>query len=409
MLYYFFKYLTQYESGFNVFRYITFRSTAAFIFAFFMGLLVAPVVIRWFKRANLTEDVSKKDAADIAESHARKMGTPTMGGLIILTGSISATLLWARPHFYVLMGVLVLAVLGTLGFIDDYIKLTNPKSSGLKKRYKMIVQCILAVVLGVIIFNFTSREIVNVGTNDTYSADFITASAPSDESVIEERVLADGSQYYRVQYGDWLHRLTLPFFSKVHIPLSLPVYILVMLAVIVGSSNAVNLTDGLDGLAASCVIIVALTLTIVAYVVGRVDFSSYLKITYVPWAGELAIYGMAIAGAVMAFLWYNSYPAEIFMGDVGSLPLGGALGYLALVCRQELMLAIVGGIFVIEALSVVLQVGSYRLRGGKRIFRRAPIHHHFEMKGMKETKVTVRFVIIATILAGIALASLKVR
>jgi phospho-N-acetylmuramoyl-pentapeptide-transferase len=297
--------------------------------------------------------------------HKSKAETPTMGGFLILLTLLISTLLWARlDNRLVLLMVFSVASLGTLGFIDDFIKLTRKRSLGLKMLPKLSGQLILAAAIVLYLYHHPHSSHI----------------------------------------GD----LTIPFIKDFFLPLSL-IYIPFAILVIVGTSNAVNLTDGLDGLAIGPVTIAAATFAVLSYLTGNVKFSEYLKIIYIPEAGELTVFCAALVGAGLGFLWYNAYPAQLFMGDTGSLALGGALGILALLVKKELLLVIIGGLFVLETVSVIIQIMSFRLRKGKRVFRMTPLHHHFEIRGWAEPKVTVRFWIISVILALISLGSLKLR
>jgi phospho-N-acetylmuramoyl-pentapeptide-transferase len=299
---------------------------------------------------------------DGPESHLKKQGTPTMGGLLILASVIIPTLLWADlSNIYVWLTLFIIGGFGLIGFIDDYKKIAKKNTKGLSARQKLFLQALLGMVVGLFLVNVPG---------------FST-------------------------------ELTVPFFKNIHPNLGW-FYVPFVMLVIVGASNAVNLTDGLDGLAIGPVAINAGTFMLFTYIVGNIKLSSYLQISYIAGVGELAVLCGAMAGAGLGFLWYNAYPAEVFMGDVGSLSLGGGLGTLAVIAKQEILLVIVGGIFVVEALSVIFQVGSYKYRG-KRIFRMAPIHHHFELKGVAEPKIIVRFWIITIILALVAISTLKIR
>jgi phospho-N-acetylmuramoyl-pentapeptide-transferase len=298
------------------------------------------------------------------ESHQEKAGTPTMGGVLIITALIIPTLLWARlDNLYIRMVLLTTLGFAAIGFVDDYLKLRKGRSLGLKARWKMAAQIAVGLTLGVSLVYFSS--------------------------------------------GQFETRVSLPFFKKVLIDMG-KFYIPFVVLVVVGTSNAVNLTDGLDGLAIGPTLIAAGFYTIVAYLAGNVNFSRYLQIVYVEGAGELTVFCAAMMGAGMGFLWYNTYPASVFMGDVGSLSLGGALGTVAVISKHEVLLVLVGGIFVMEAISVMIQVVSFRL-SGKRLLRMAPIHHHFELLGWPEPKIIVRFWIIAIILALLGLSTLKMR
>jgi len=343
---------------FNVFKYLTFRTIYAVITALLVSFLFGPWIIRRLERLQARQVIR----TDGPESHLKKQGTPTMGGVLILAATVIPTLLWADlTNVYIWLALFILVGYGVIGFVDDYKKVVEKNSKGLSARQKMFWQMLLGAAVGI----------------------------------------------YLYQRGGISTELYLPFFKNIHPNLGL-FYIPFAMLVIVGASNAVNLTDGLDGLAIGPVAINAGTYMLFAYIAGNAKLATYLQIQPVAGAGELAVLCGAMAGAGLGFLWYNSYPAEVFMGDVGSLSLGGGLGVVAVLTKQEVLLVIVGGIFVIEALSVIFQVGSYKYRG-KRIFRMAPIHHHFELKGVAEPKIIVRFWIITIILALIAISTLKIR
>ena len=350
--------------GLNLFQYITFRAAMAAITAFLFGVILGPWIIRALKRRAIVEDVINPDAPDLTPLRDKKHNTPTMGGIIIVTSILVSTVLWARPVLYVFLGMLTVGALGTMGLVDDYFKLTKRGKRGLTKTQKILVQTGLAVMLCVILF-WVMKDL------------------------------------------RWGTHFVLPFFKSVDWNLGY-VFVIIGVIVIVGSSNAVNLTDGLDGLAIGSTIMATLGFIAISYVVGNSAFSSYLKIPYIPEAGELSVFCAAITGAGLAFLWFNCFPAEVFMGDTGSLPLGGALGYVAVVTRSEVLLLVIGGVFVVEAVSVILQVASFKLTG-KRIFRMTPLHHHFQLGGWPETKVVVRFLIVGAILTAFAVATLKIR
>lgn len=348
--------------AFNIFRYITFRAAGASITAFLMSLLLGPLAIRLLARFKIGETIRRKDVEGIYSLHKQKSGTPTMGGIFILASVIISVLLWADlTNKYILLVIYSTMWLGAVGFIDDYIKLTKKNRRGLSAATKFAGQILLGISVGIILL-FDS----NISTG-----------------------------------------LDIPFFKNIIVNLG-AFYIFFITLVIVGTSNAVNLTDGLDGLAIGCISIVALTYAVMSYVVGNIKFAEYLFIDYIPGVGELSIFCAAMVGAGMGFLWFNAYPASIFMGDVGALALGGAIGVVAACIKKELLLVIVGGIFVIEAFSVLLQVSSYKFRR-KRIFLMAPLHHHLQMKGWAESKIVVRFWIIAATLALFSLATLKLR
>jgi phospho-N-acetylmuramoyl-pentapeptide-transferase len=366
MLYLFFEKIIPYISGFNVFTYITVRSALAALTSLLISICAGPWVIEQLKKLKIGQQIRKEHVADLHKIHQNKAGTPTMGGLLIIGSVTSATVLWADIlNRLVLIALFCLLYLGTVGFADDFIKMRKKRSLGLTARLKFLAQIILGLGLGVYLYFYPVNP----------------------------------------EYG---HKVALLFLKNVYLSLGV-LYIFFVLLIIVGASNAVNLTDGLDGLAAGSVIMAALAYIGMSYLAGRADFTRYLFITHVVGAGELTIFLSAVAGAGLGFLWYNAHPAEIFMGDTGALALGGALGTVAILIKQELLLVIVGGLFVMEAASVIIQVLSYRLRGGKRVFKMAPLHHHFELLGWSETKVTVRFWIIAAIFALLSLATLKVR
>ncbi|PHM49711.1 phospho-N-acetylmuramoyl-pentapeptide-transferase [Xenorhabdus miraniensis] len=354
------EYLVKYHSGFNVFSYLTFRAIVGLLTALFIALWMGPTLIAYLQKLQIGQVVRN----DGPESHFSKRGTPTMGGLLILFSIAISVLLWARlDNPYVWCVLVVLLGYGIVGFVDDYRKVVRKDTKGLIARWKYFWQSVLA--LGVAFAMYS-----------------IGKDTPATQLVV-------------------------PFFKEVMPQLGL-LYILLSYFVIVGTSNAVNLTDGLDGLAIMPTVLVAAGFALVAWATGNVNFANYLHIPYLSHAGELVIVCTAIVGAGLGFLWFNTYPAQVFMGDVGSLALGGALGTIAVLLRQEFLLVIMGGVFVVETLSVILQVGSFKLRG-QRIFRMAPIHHHYELKGWPEPRVIVRFWIISLMLVLIGLATLKVR
>jgi len=345
-------------AAFNVFRYITFRTIYAILTALTISFLFGPPIIRLLQRHQIGQQIREEGP----KSHQRKAGTPTMGGLLMVASLLIATLLWADLlNGYVWLAVMTVLGFGAIGFADDYLKFIRRRSEGLKPRYKFGLQISMALLVAWILRTFMHFPMT----------------------------------------------LNLPFFKEVQPNLG-AWYLLFILLVVVGASNAVNLTDGLDGLAIGPLAVTTVTFTIVTYVVGNKKFADYLLIPYVEGAGELAIFCGAMLGACIGFLWYNTYPASVFMGDVGSLPLGGALGAVAVMTKQEFLLVLVGGIFVVEALSVIFQVASYKSRG-KRIFLMAPLHHHFELKGWAEPQIVVRFWIIAVVLALLSLSTLKLR
>ncbi|AFI83855.1 phospho-N-acetylmuramoyl-pentapeptide-transferase [Methylophaga nitratireducenticrescens] len=353
-------YLSQYYTGFNVFQYLTLRAILGVMTALGIALIVGPTMIRHLSFRQIGQVVRN----DGPESHISKTGTPTMGGSLILVAIAVSTLLWADlTNRYVWVVLLVTLLFGTIGFVDDYIKLVRQDPKGLLSRYKYFWQSVVG--LGAAIFLY------------------MTVQTPAETQLI------------------------VPFFKEIIIPLG-AWYLLVVYLVIVGSSNAVNLTDGLDGLAIMPTVMVAAALGLFSYVAGHFEFAHYLQIPHIPGAGELTVFCAAMVGAGLGFLWFNTYPAQVFMGDVGALALGAALGTVAVLVRQELVLLIMGGVFVIETLSVMIQVASYKLRG-KRVFLMAPIHHHYELKGWPEPRIIVRFWIITVFLVLVGLATLKIR
>jgi len=347
---------------FNVFRYITFRAGGAIMTALLIAFVIGPSMIAWLR---LKQGKGQPIREDGPQRHiVEKQGTPTMGGLMILISTVAATLLWADlTDAYVWIVLLVTLCFGALGFTDDYQKVTKRSTAGVSGRMKLVVQFVVAMIAGYAVMKMESPE------------------------------LAGG--------------MALPFFKSLIIPLGAG-FLLFAALVIVGASNAVNLTDGLDGLAIVPVMIAALAFALIAYLVGNIKFADYLQLHYVAGTGELTVFLAALVGAGLGFLWYNAPPAMVFMGDTGSLALGGALGAVAVATKHELVLAIVGGLFVMEAVSVIVQVVSFKLTG-KRVFKMAPIHHHFEQLGWKEPTVVIRFWIIAVVLALIGLSTLKLR
>lgn len=348
--------------GFNLLGYITVRSAAAAVIALGVTFLIGPRTIRWLKQKQVGEEIRP----EVPESHKKKAGTPTMGGIIIICAVLVPVLLFARlDNHYIQLMIAATLWMGGVGFLDDYLKVVKKYPKGLIGRYKLLGQILLGLVVGLVV---------------TFSPDY------------------EGIHWYS----------SVPFFKNLMITFGW-FYIPMVIFVITGTSNAVNITDGLDGLAIGLVGIAALAWAGVSYVTGRVDFSQYLNVIYLKGAGELTVYCAALIGASLGFLWFNSYPASIFMGDTGALALGSAMGTLAVLLKKELLLLLVGGVFVAEILSVILQVASYRWRGGKRIFKMAPLHHHFELMGWPEERVTVRFWIVGVLLALLSLGTFKVR
>jgi phospho-N-acetylmuramoyl-pentapeptide-transferase len=360
MLYALAVYLSQYVSGFSVFQYLTLRGILGVLTALAIALLAGPALIRHLVDRQIGQSVR----TDGPQSHLSKKGTPTMGGALILLAIVVSTLLWAdlrNAYIWVVLGVTL--IFGAVGWVDDYRKVIEKNSKGLPARWKYFWQSVGG--LGAAIFLYWHAD-----------------------SVVDTQ-------------------LYIPFFKNVVLPLG-PLFILLAYFVIVGSSNAVNLTDGLDGLAIMPTVMVAGALGIITYLTGNAKFAHYLLIPYVPGSGELIVLCGSMVGAGLGFLWFNTYPAQVFMGDVGALALGAALGTVAVIARHEIVLFIMGGIFVMETVSVILQVASFKLTG-KRIFRMAPIHHHFELKGWPEPRVIVRFWIITVMLVLVGIATLKLR
>ena len=364
MFYYlFFEKLRQYFSPLNVFKYISFRAVYAATTALLICLILGPFVIRKLKSLNFGETIRW----EIMDTHNHKAGTPTMGGLLMLAALVISTLLWARlDNPLVLIAIGSALWFGMLGFLDDYVKVR--KSGGIKAWQKLTAQAVGAFFIAYYMYAY---------------------SAPPTDGITPNTALA------------------FPFFKHLRPDLHL-FFIPFAMIVIVGASNAVNLTDGLDGLATGCTIFVAATYTVLAYVTSHFAISRYLNILHLPEAGELAVFCAALTGAALGFLWYNAHPAQVFMGDTGALALGGALGTVAVMTKNEMLLVIVGGIFVAEVLSVIIQVTSYKTRG-KRVFKKTPIHHHFLLMGWPEGKVVIRFWIIAVILLLVTLSTLKLR
>lgn len=354
------EYLEQYDSFFAVFQYLTLRGILGVMTALGISLLLGPWMI---KRLNIMQ-IGQSVRHDGPESHLTKSGTPTMGGTLILAAIIISTLLWSDlSNRYVWVVLLVTIAFGAIGFVDDYRKVIEKNSTGLPARWKYFWQSVVGFATAAYLYQ--------------------NAEIPAETELI------------------------VPFFKWVMIDMG-PLYILLTYCVIVGASNAVNLTDGLDGLAIMPTVMTGGALGVIAYLVGNITFANYLHIPYIPGTGELVIFCTALGGAGLGFLWFNTYPAQVFMGDVGALALGAALGVIAVIIRHEIVFFIMGGIFVIETVSVMIQVASFKLTG-KRIFRMAPIHHHFELKGWPEPRVIVRFWIISVMLVLLGLATLKLR
>lgn len=360
MLLYLTNYLARFESGFNVFNYLTMRAILGALTALLLSFLIGPKMISRL----MTNQVGQPVRDDGPSTHLPKAGTPTMGGALILTAIVVSTVLWADlENGFIWVVLFVTLAFGVIGFVDDYRKLILQDPKGLTVRQKLFWQSAAALIAAVTLYMMASEE---VSTS-----------------------------------------LLIPYFKDLALPLGM-FQVVITFIFIVGFSNAVNLTDGLDGLAIMPTVLVGGALGVFAYVTGNVNFSSYLGIPYVSGTGEILVFCAALAGAGLGFLWFNTYPAQVFMGDIGALSLGAALGVVAVVVRQEIVLAIMGGVFVVETVSVMIQVASFKLTG-RRVFRMAPLHHHFELKGWAEPKVIVRFWIITVILVLVGLASLKIR
>ena len=369
--------------AFNVFTYITLRSVLATMTALVISFVIGPRMIRKLTEYKIGQSVRD----DGPQTHLIKAGTPTMGGALILVSIIVTTLLWADlRNRFVWVVLLVTLGFGTVGWVDDYRKVVQRNPKGLSARKKLLLQSLIGLVAAI------------------YLAFSVSAPSTSQFLQLFQAWLASGLSVDLSPKAD----LIVPFFKTVSYPLGVWGFIILSYCVIVGSSNAVNLTDGLDGLAIMPTVMVGAALGLFAYVAGRADFSTYLFMPHIPGAGELTVVCAAIAGAGLGFLWFNAYPAEVFMGDVGALALGAALGAIAVIVRQEIVLFIMGGVFVVETLSVMIQVASFKLTG-RRVFRMAPIHHHYELKGWKENQVVVRFWIITMLLVLFGLSTLKLR
>ncbi|HSA31098.1 MAG TPA: phospho-N-acetylmuramoyl-pentapeptide-transferase [Candidatus Omnitrophota bacterium] len=360
-----FYYLSQFKDfffGFNVLKYITFRAAMAALTTFLLCMVFGPAVTRFLKEKKIKERALRDDCPSLHQFSSGKQDVPTMGGVFIIGSILLSVFLWADlSNRFILLTFGTCLYLAVLGGIDDYVKLTRPKTRGLTAKAKFLWQLLLAGFIGSYVF---------------FSPGVST-------------------------------KLDIPFFKDILLDIGL-FYILLVAFIVIGSTNAVNLTDGLDGLAVGCILIVALTLAILCYVTGHANFSEYLFIPFIPQAAELTVFAAAMVGACLGFLWFNCYPASIFMGDTGSLSLGGTIALISILIKKELLLILLGGVFVIEALSVILQVGSFKLRK-KRIFKMAPFHHHLQLSGWSEAKIIVRFWIINIILAVITLMTLKIR
>lgn len=368
--------LFQHFPPFRIFRYVTFRTAFASLTALFMGMIIGPAIIRQLRDFQIGQYIREEGP----KGHQKKAGTPTMGGVLITIAIIVPTLLWADlSNTYIWLAIFSTIAFGAIGFADDYIKVVRKRNLGLTGRTKLVLQFLAAGFVGVALVTLTATR--------QYSTHLMV---PFFKQFRPDLVIESFRHYPHLW---WL--AFIPF-------------VLFVMLVLVGSSNAVNLTDGLDGLAIGCTVIAAGALTVLTYLSGHVVFSEYLELQKMPQVAEVTVFCGAMVGASIGFLWYNAHPAEIFMGDVGSLALGGAIGTVAVIIKQELLLPFIGGIFVLEALSVIIQVASYKLRK-KRVFKMAPLHHHFELAGWSESKIIIRFWILALIFALFALTTLKLR
>ena len=372
----FFEKLFQYYSPFRVFQYSTFRTGMATLTAMLLSIALGPWLIARLRAFQIGQHIRE----DGPQSHHKKAGTPTMGGLLICVSIIVPTLLWSDlrdPAVWVALAGLV--TFGAVGFLDDYTKMRNKRNLGLTARWKLALEVLAALLIGVLLLGMNARGVYSTNMNVPFAKNF------KPDLLISA----------------WLHH---PWTY----PLAFSAFFAFLMLVLVGASNAVNLTDGLDGLAIGLMVIAAGAMTALSYLSGHAEFARYLELSRTPGASELTIFCGAMTGASLGFLWFNAHPAEIFMGDVGSLALGGGLGVVAVLLKQEILLLFIGGVFVIEAISVILQVGSFKMRG-KRIFKMAPLHHHFEQIGWQESKIIARFWIVGLILALFALTTLKLR
>ncbi len=372
----FFEKLFHYYSPFRVFQYSTFRTGMAALTAMLLSIALGPWLIGRLREFQIGQHIRE----DGPQSHHKKAGTPTMGGLLICVSILVPTLLWSNlrePAVWVALAGLV--SFGTVGFLDDYTKMRNKRNLGLTARWKLALEVVAALFIGVLLLAMNARGVYSTSIN----VPFIKTFKPD------------------LLISAWLH-------NPLTYPLAFTAFFGFLMLVLVGASNAVNLTDGLDGLAIGLMVIAAGAMTALSYLSGHAEFARYLELSRTPGASELTIFCGAMTGASLGFLWYNAHPAEVFMGDVGSLALGGGLGVVAVLLKQEVLLLFIGGVFVIEAISVILQVGSFKLRG-KRIFKMAPLHHHFEQIGWQESKVIARFWIVGLIMALFALTTLKLR
>jgi len=377
MLYWlFYEKLYHVFTPFRVFQYATFRTAFASLTALFLCILLGPWLIRKLREFQIGQYIREEGP----KSHMKKAGTPTMGGLLIVISIVVPTLLWANlRNPYIWIAIFALVAFGAIGFIDDFAKVRHKQNLGLTARRKILLQIIVALVVGFALLMLHAQKAYSTNINVPFFKTF------KPDLLIEQ----------------WVH-------NPLTYPLAFVGFYAFIAFIIVGSSNAVNLTDGLDGLAIGLMIIASGAMTVLAYVTGHMKFAEYLDLARLPGASELTIFCASMTGASLGFLWYNAHPAEIFMGDVGSLALGGSLGVVAVLIKQEILLAFIGGVYVLEALSVILQVGSFKLRG-KRIFKMAPLHHHFEALGWQESKIITRFWILGLVMALFALTTLKLR
>lgn len=376
LFYFFYRVLERYFHALNVFRYITVRTAMASVTALLLALVFGPWLIRQLRQLQVGQFIREEGP----QSHQSKAGTPTMGGLLIVSSTVIPTLLWADlENAYVWLALGTMVGFGAIGFLDDYWKMAKRQNLGLTGTRKFFLQTIVSVSVGILLLTLT--------VNGTYSTQLSVPFIKRFHPDLVVHSLISRPYVWLLAY--------LPFLSFVGL-------------VIVGASNAVNLTDGLDGLAIGCVVVAAGALTILTYVTSHAGFSSYLDLQHLPEVGELTVFCGALVGSALGFLWYNAHPAEVFMGDVGSLALGGSIGMIAVAIKQEILLFFVGGVFVLEAASVILQVASFKLTG-KRIFRMSPLHHHFELTGWSESKIIVRFWIAALVFALFSLTTLKLR
>lgn len=372
MLYHLIYPLHEFISGLNIFRYITFRAAGAAVLALLVSFIIGPIIIKKLRKGQFTEEIRD----DGPETHKKKAGTPTMGGIIILCATIIPTLLFARlDNMYIWLIVLGMIYMGVLGYIDDYIKVRKKDKKGLVPRYKLAGQILLGLIIGILIIVFAPKLGANFAKHTTTT--------------------------------------TLPFFKDLLLDYGI-FYIPIVILVITATSNGVNLTDGLDGLAIGIVAIASIAIAFMCYMSGHVKFADYLNIIYLQGSGELTIFAAALVGASLGFLWFNTNPAQVFMGDVGSLSIGGALGILFILVKKELLLIIIGGIFVVEAASVLIQRYYFKYTRkkygeGRRVFKMAPIHHHFEKMGWPESQVVVRFWIVEILLVLLSLTTFKIR